>query len=203
MILACALKAAPALAAEAPTAPLSSDDQSLVLRAADYLQGLNAVQGRFTQTDARGQVSTGTFSMLRPGKARFEYDPPAQLLVVSDGYNVNIYDRKLKSFDQYPLGQTPLALLLAKTVRLDRGAAITAVDKTPDGFTLSARDARKRAAGHIDLTFSHNPMALKGWTVVDAQGQRTEVKLGPLTQTTTLDPGLFVLRNPKPHSGRP
>jgi outer membrane lipoprotein-sorting protein len=203
MILAAGLGATPVLAADAPAAPLAAADQTLVQKASDYIQALKGVQGRFTQTDARGQVSSGTFSMLRPGRARFEYDPPAQLLVVSDGYNVSIYDRKLKSFDQYPLGQTPLVLLLAKTIKLDRGVTITVVDKTPGGFVLSARDARKTAQGRIDLAFGQNPLALNGWTVIDAQGQKTEVRLGTLTQTATLDPNLFVLRDPKPHSGRP
>jgi outer membrane lipoprotein-sorting protein len=203
MILAAGLGATPVLAADAPAAPLAAADQTLVQKASDYIQALKGAQGRFTQTDARGQVSSGTFSMLRPGRARFEYDPPAQLLVVSDGYNVSIYDRKLKSFDQYPLGQTPLVLLLAKTIKLDRGVTITVVDKTPGGFVLSARDARKTAQGRIDLAFGQNPLALNGWTVIDAQGQKTEVRLGTLTQTATLDPNLFVLRDPKPHSGRP
>lgn len=203
MIMASVLVAAPALAADAPTAPLSPADQALVQQAAGYIQALKGVQGKFTQTDAKGQVSTGTFYMLRPGKARFQYDPPAQLLVVADGYNVSVYDSRLKSFDQYPLGQTPLVLLLAKNVRLDQGVVITAVDKSKDGFVIAARDGRKQAQGRISMSFTDHPVALNGWSVIDAQGQRTEVKLGALTETATLDPNLFVLRDPKPHIGRP
>lgn len=192
-----AVHAAPAT----PVAPLSAEDQAMVSRAAAYIQSLKSVQGRFEQTSSRGGASGGTFSMQRPGKARFEYEPGAQLLVVSDGYNVKVFDRKLKTFDQYPLGQTPLVLLLAREVRLDRGVVVTGVRRSADGFSLTARDARKQAEGSITLDFAAAPMALRGWTVIDAQGVRTQVRLGALTPVAQLDPDLFVLRDPKTRSG--
>ncbi len=193
----------PAAAVAAPAAALSPDDQALVQRATDYLQNLKTVSGRFTQLSASGAASTGQFYMQRPGKARFQYDPPAQLLVVSDGYNVSIYDARLKSFDQYPLGQTPLVLLLGRQVRFDRGVVVTSVDRTAEGFSITARDARKQAEGRITIYFGGDPMALKGWTVVDAQGQETRVRLGALVPASSLAPALFVLRNPRAPAGRP
>lgn len=193
--------AAPAAAAPPPTPALSEEDQALVSKAAAYIQSLKSVQGRFSQTSSRGGASAGTFSMQRPGKARFAYDPPADLLVVSDGYNVKIFDRRLKTFDQYPLGQTPLVLLLAREVRLDRGVIVTGVKRTPGGFSLTAKDARKQADGSITLDFAESPMALRGWTVVDVQGVETRVRLGELTPVPRLDPNLFVLRDPKARSG--
>lgn len=192
---------APAAAASAPA--LSPDDQALVQTATDYLQGLKTVSGRFTQISANGAASAGVFYMQRPGKARFQYDPPAQMLVVADGYNVSIYDGRLKSFDQYPLGQTPLVLLLGRQVRFDRGVVVSEVNRTEEGFSITARDARKQAEGRITLYFGGDPLALKGWTVIDAQGQETRVHLGALTPASSLDPALFVLRNPRAASGRP
>ncbi len=169
----------------------------------DYLQSLKTVQGRFTQVSANGASSTGQFYMQRPGKARFQYDPPAQMLVVADGYNVSIYDGRLKSFDQYPLGQTPLILLLGRQVRFDHGVVISSVDRASEGFSLTARDARKQAEGRITIYFGGEPLALRGWTVIDAQGQETRVHLGALTPASSLDPALFVLRNPRAPAGRP
>ena len=92
---------------------LSADDKALVDKAVAYLQGLSEAKGRFTQTDPRGAVSTGELFLKRPGKARFAYDPPSGLLVVSDGGAVAIQDNRLKTFDSYPLGATPLSLFLA------------------------------------------------------------------------------------------
>lgn len=192
----------PAHAALASAPILSADDKALVQKATDYIQALKTAQGKFTQTDPKGHVTRGSLFIQRPGKARFQYDPPAQLLVVADGSNVSVYDRKLKSFDQYPLSKTPLMLLLGDTVQLDRGVQIAAVDHSRDGFTIEARDARRPALGGINLTFSNSPMVLRGWTVIDAQGQKTEVTLGALTIKAALDPKLFVLRDPRSASAR-
>jgi len=197
----CLVGASPGLiaaahAGEPPAPTLSAADEALVARAATYIEGLHAVEGRFVQIDPKGAEETGRVYLQRPGKARFQYDPPAQLLVVSDGDTVSIYDRKLKSFDQYPLNQTPLALLLASNLHWDRAVVITSVDRTPGGFTIEAKDAHKVAQGRIAFAFSDAPLALKGWTVVDAQNQKTEVRLGPLKARTALDPRLFTLAPP-------
>jgi outer membrane lipoprotein-sorting protein len=181
----------------ATAADLPPDQQAAVQRATAYIQDLRSVTGRFTQTDPNGGTSTGTLYLQRPGKARFEYDPPAGLLVVSDGQFVGVSDRRLKTFNEYPLGRTPLVLLLAREVRLDRGVVVTGVDDTPNGFTITARDKRGEAAGKLTLIFSTDPIALKGWNLVDGQGRRTQVRLGPLSPAPHLAPGLFYIRDVK------
>ena len=181
--------------ARTQAADLSADQQALVSRATDYLQNLKTVTGRFTQTDANGDVSTGVLYLQRPGKARFEYDAPSGLLLVSDGHFVSVSDTRLKTFNEYPLDRTPLVLLLARQVRFDRGVSITAVDQTPNGFSISARDGRGRAQGRLILLFSEGPVALRGWNLIDAQGRETRVRLGPLTPADNLAPGLFYIRD--------
>lgn len=182
---------------------LSPGDKALVEEAARYLQGLKSAQARFSQTDPRGTVTNGTFSLQRPGKARFAYDAPADLTVVADGTNVNVYDGKLKTFDKYPLKQTPLALLLGDAVKFDKTVAVTSVTREKTGFTITLRDAAKQAEGRLSLSFSTGPVALTGWQVVDAQGQRTSVRLSGLKMGGALDAGLFVLKDPHPHTFKP
>src|SRR5687767_9437007 len=131
--LALALAAAP-LAGPAFGQGLAAADKALVDRATAYLQALDQAKARFVQTDARGRSVTGTVYLKRPGKARFAYDPPSGLLVVSDGGVVSVQDKRLKTFDQYPLSTTPLSLFLAKTIRLDRGVSIARVSRLADGF---------------------------------------------------------------------
>ena len=189
----------PVQAAAAPT--LSPEDKADVDKAAAYLESLNAVKGRFTQFDARGRKTEGDFYLKRPGKVRFAYDPPASMLLVSDGGTVNVWDSKLKTFESYPLKMTPLNLFLARHVRLDRGVVVTGVKRYADGFTIVARDGKKEADGQIALNFSSNPMALREWTVTDAQNQMTRVVLSGLTAAGDLDPKLFVLRDPRPPAG--
>jgi len=183
----------PALAA------LSAGDQALVNQAVAYLQSMKSVKGRFVQTDARGATTQGTIYLQRPGKARFAYDAPSGLTVVSDGARVSVQDKRLKTFNQYPLSSTPLALLLAREVRLDKGVQVTKVTRLADGFTLTAVDARKKTRGQISLTFTSSPVRLVGWNVTDAQGGSTRVRLTGL-QATSIPASMFVMRDPRPKS---
>jgi outer membrane lipoprotein-sorting protein len=181
---------------DAPPAPLSDDDRALVDKAAAYLDGLGQVKGRFVQTDPRGTSSSGVLYLNRPGKARFEYEGPAQRLVVSDGHTVVVYDGRLKTFNRYPLGSTPLALFLQRHVRLDQKVVVDRVDRLPGGFQIVAHDGRHESQGHITLSFSDGPVELKEWSIIDARGARTDVRLSDLQPASGLDPALFQLQNP-------
>ncbi|HEX2817052.1 MAG TPA: outer membrane lipoprotein carrier protein LolA [Phenylobacterium sp.] len=187
-----------ALAAPAAPVALSADDQALVDKAVAYLQGLGEARGRFVQSDGRGAATQGELFLKRPGKARFAYDPPSGLLVVSDGGRVIVQDKRLNTFTAYPLGATPLSLLLAKTIRLDKGVQVTRVTRAADGFSITARDGKKETAGQITLSFADNPMSLVSWAVTDAQGRTTQVRISGLQRTSGLDPELFVLKDTRP-----
>jgi outer membrane lipoprotein-sorting protein len=191
------LLAAPALAAErAPPPPLSDEDRATVEKAADYLDGLGQLKGRFVQTDPRGSMSQGTLYLNRPGKARFEYEGPAQRLVVSDGRSVVVYDGRLKTRNRYPLGSTPLALFLQRHVRLDQKVVVDRVDHLPGQFIIVAHDGRHESQGHVVLTFSESPVELREWSIVDARGGKTSVRLSELEPVSGLDPGLFQVQEP-------
>ncbi len=188
-LLAAASPAA-ALAAPQSSAGLSIADRALVERAAAYLDGLTQAQGRFVQTDARGQTSEGELYLDRPGKARFEYQHPPSLLVIADGSTVMVIDRRLNTRTRYPLGSTPLGLFLQKHVRLDK-IDITAIDRSPGGFSITARGGGKGMRGQITLSFSEQPIALRQWSIVDAQGGRTTVRISDLQPAHGLDQTLF------------
>ena len=146
-------------------------------RARGYLQRISSAKGRFTQTDPRGHLTTGTFYLRRPGRARFEYDPPSGLVVASNGFRVAVLNRRLGTLDAYPLGATPLGVLLSRDIRIDKNVEVGAVKRRPGGFEVVARQASKRNEGEISLDFDDAPMALAGWAITDAQGGVTRVKL--------------------------
>ncbi|HLI67475.1 MAG TPA: outer-membrane lipoprotein carrier protein LolA [Caulobacteraceae bacterium] len=190
--IAAALVAAAATAGARAAPALSSDDRALVSQAASYLDGFGELKGRFLQTDPRGQTTGGVLYLKRPGYARFVYDPPSNVLVVADGHTVSITDPRLRTFDRYPLGATPLALILAKHVRLDRGVEVISVSHDAEGFTLTARDAAHPHAGQVTLAFTDHPLRLAAWTMVDAQGRTTRIRLTALEATSGLPASLFV-----------
>jgi outer membrane lipoprotein-sorting protein len=194
-----ALLTAGAVLALAPVqalAALAPADQALVDRAVAYLQDLAAAQGRFRQTDWRGTQTTGRLWLQRPGRARFAYDPPSGLVLVSDGRVVAQTNSRLKTTSRVPLAATPLALFLAKDIRLDRGVTVTEVKRYGEDFAIVARDGRKQTPGQIELRFAGAPMALKGWTIVDNQGRPTRVDLTELQRVGSLDRSLFVVPPP-------
>jgi outer membrane lipoprotein-sorting protein len=196
------LLAAPALLlpGTALARALAPADQALVDKAVTYLQGLPSAKGRFVQTDARGSRTQGVIYMQRPGRARFEYDAPSSLLVVSDGKVVSVADKRLKTVNRYFLSQTPLKLFLADEIRLDRGVTVSRVSRLADGFEITAQDRAGKTRGQIVLTFGDNPMQLLGWKITDARNAETQVRLTSLVRTSDLDPALF--RAPFPQHSR-
>ena len=198
-----ALIGLPALAAGTRTV-LAPDDQALVDKAVGYLQDLASAQGHFRQTDWRGTQTTGRFWLQRPGKARFAYDPPSGLVLVSDGRIVAQTNTRLKTTSRVPLAATPLALFLAKDIRLDRGVQVTEIKHYGADFAIVAKDSRKETPGQIELRFEGAPLALAGWTIVDNQGRPTRVDLVDLQRVGGLDSKLFVTPPPpRPATARP
>ncbi len=194
-----ALAAAPAWAQTG----LSAADREALGRAQTYLRGLTSAQGTFTETGAGGQRRTGRFWLQRPGKMRFEYTNPAGLLVVSDGSNVMRYDPRLNTFQQVPLGQTPLSTFLSRNVSFDQGVRVDDVTIRSSGaFAVTVRDARRPNEGYAILAFAGSPMRLQEWTVVDAQGSRTRTQLTELRPASGLAASLFQLRDPTRRPGR-
>jgi outer membrane lipoprotein-sorting protein len=175
---------------------LTDDEAALVHRAAGYLDGLDVATGRFTQTAASGAMSAGTFWLQRPGRARFDYDPPSGLRIAADGSVVSVIDTRLRTIHSYPLGATPLSLFLARHVALDRGARVEAVIQTSQAFTVVVRDGRAKARGSIALDFRREPLALTGWTVSDARGAKVAVGLASFERSEPKPAAFFVLRDP-------
>lgn len=185
-----------AFARPAAVVPLSAQDQVLADKAIGYLQATKSAKGRFIQTDSRGNVAPGAFYLQRPGKARFDYDAPARMIMASDGQVVSVWNLRLKTFQSYPLGMTPLGIFLAKEIRLDRGVKVVRVDHLADGFTVIARDTRHQSEGQIALTFVDSPLRLSGWTVTDAQGLSTRVSLTDFALAAPFDASFFKPTNP-------
>lgn len=176
-------------------APVAGPASSpMVKTALDYLRGLATVDGRFEQTDARDAVSTGRFFLQRVGRARFDYDPPAQLSIISDGHKVFVINGRLKTLQSYPLAMTPFGLFLAREIRLDQGARVTSVGNRPGGFSITAVARRSPTRGSITLDFNRSPVALTGWSIGGGGGRPVRVRLLSLAPATPRDDSWFDAR---------
>lgn len=157
-----------------------------------YLRGLRAAEGRFRQTNPNGSIQTGRFFLAKPGRIRFEYDSPAGAMVIADGINVGVFDPKSnRGATRYPLGRTPLGLLLRDDLSLAEPGLVLGATRGPDGVAITVVDPRAPDEGRMVMTFGETPIALKGWVITTRAGQRTEVVLTEMRRPTELSRSLF------------
>lgn len=147
----------------------------------NYLNQLTSAEAAFTQINGDGTISTGTLYMRRPGKMRFEYNPPEQALVMANNGAVVVFDRKLGGDpESYPLNRTPLGLILARNVDLSRANMVVAHGYDGTATTVTAQDPENPEYGSIQLKFTDNPVELRQWIITDDGGGQTTVVLGAL-----------------------
>jgi len=158
----------------------------------DYLNALETAEARFEQINDDGSISTGTVYIKRPGKMRFEYDPPQKALVLASANAVYIFDGKSNQAPTtYPLRRTPLSIILGRNVNL--GQADMVVGHAFDGTAtlITAQDPRNREYGSIQMKFTDAPVQLRQWIVHDSGGGQTTIILEDLKTGGSLPNRLF------------
>ncbi|WP_294642790.1 outer-membrane lipoprotein carrier protein LolA [uncultured Aureimonas sp.] len=158
-------------------------------RVADHFSGVKSMKGNFVQFDAAGNQTEGTFFMERPGKIRFDYSG-SPVRVIADGSQVAVNNRKLNTWDLYPLSKTPLKLLLDQ--RIDLSAAnIQSVKEGADLTTIVMGDKSIFGNSRITMMFDPSTMDLRQWTIRDAQGKDTTVMVYNVVEGGAVDDKLF------------
>jgi outer membrane lipoprotein-sorting protein len=180
----------PAFMAAFAATPAFADQISLGDLSA-YLNDIRTAQGDFTQINGDGSISTGTISMHRPGRIRFDYDGN-DVLVMAGGGQVAIFDGRSNSRpEQYPLSRTPLNLILDRNVDLARSGMVVAQDYDGTATRVTAQDPDQPQIGTITLVFTDDPVELRQWVIVDEGGSETTVVLGALQQDVRVASRLF------------
>jgi outer membrane lipoprotein-sorting protein len=157
-----------------------------------YLRGLRSAEGSFRQTNPNGSTQTGRFFLQKPGRIRFEYERPKGAMVIADGINVAVFDPKSNRVSsRYPLGRTPLSLLLRENLSLREPGMVQGATRDANGIQITVVDPRAPAEGRMIMTFSENPVALTQWVITTKAGQRTAVALTGMRTAATLDRSLF------------
>lgn len=156
---------------------LSEEERSVLGDISGKLSGIETMNGEFVQFDPNGQQRQGKFYIARPGRVRFQYDPPATINVVADGKSVLVFDKKLQTYDIWPLSQTPLRLLLDSNLDLATSDRVRSVSVAPDLVEVELEDETRFSAGTLNLVFDRTTYELRQWTVTDQQGLQTQVAL--------------------------
>ena len=169
-----------------------------------YLDGLRSVQAKFTQINADGSLSTGHLYIKRPGRVRFEYDPPNKALILAAGGQLAIFDPNGNDIpESYPLSKTPLSLILADNINLSRERMVRGHEFDGTSTILTMQDPEYPESGLMALVFTGPDPQLRQWVIEDQNGEQTVVVLNDVATGISLKDNLFnVMINQEKRRGK-
>jgi outer membrane lipoprotein-sorting protein len=195
------LSAVAAAAAPPAAVALTPQDNADLQRIAAYLGSIRTMYAKFRQVASGGGIATGQLWMARPGRMRFEYDPPNQILLLADMFYVYYVDKELVQMSKVGLKSTPAWLLLRDPITFS-DLIVTRFERGPNTVRLTVVEKTEPDNGSLTMVFSDNPLALQQWSIVDQQRKTTTVSLYDERFGMALDPKLFVYQDPYAASRR-
>jgi outer membrane lipoprotein-sorting protein len=180
-------------------AELPPGQQAVVRQVEAYFNGIRTLEADFRQLAPDGSIATGKLLIDRNRSAlRFDYDPPSKILLIAPGdWRLIFYDGSIQQVNVIPIGETPLGFLLSEEVKLAGDVSVQGVAERPGEVDVTLVRAKEPDQGKVVLTLAREPMALKRWSVTDAQGLITQIDLERIRTGVELDRSLFVWRDPK------
>jgi outer membrane lipoprotein carrier protein len=168
-----------------------------------YLRTTQSGRGDFEQKvfDKTGklvQESYGTFAFLRPGRFRWTYVKPQQV-IVGDGERVWIHDADLNQVTvrrvSRVLGATPAALL-AGSSDIDQAFELKELGEK-DGLEWLEAKPREKEAGFDRMRLGMATSGVAAMELVDHFGQTTLLRFSNVVRNPQIDPGTFHFTPPK------
>ncbi|KJE33861.1 cell envelope biogenesis protein LolA [Thalassospira sp. HJ] len=186
------------------TASAQSSDQispEMIEKIENYLAGITTLKAEFVQISSDGGAAEGDLYMERPGKMRFEYNPPAQILLVSTGHDFIYFDKEINAPTYFDIDETPAGIILAENISLTDKVKIVDYRRTAETVRIELVRKSDPGAGSVTLVFSEKPMQLRQWIVTDPTGIETTVTLFNTQEGMKLDPELFKFERIWPQRG--
>lgn len=169
---------APSNAAAVQAFPMNAEQQKQLKRVSDYLDQIDTLQSGFLQISSTGETANGTILLSRPKHLRIEYDPPSPILIIANGEYLSYVDTELEQVNHMPVDDTPAAFLLRDDFSFTgKDLTVTGFQNVANTIRVSVVKTSDPLAGELTLVVSDNPMQLRKWAIVDAQGTTTDVTL--------------------------
>ena len=182
--------------AQVRPAALTAEDRADVARIQAYLNSIKSLHARFLQVAPNGATSEGQAWLVRPGRLRFQYDPPAPFLLVGGHGLLVFHDSQLQQTSNIPLDSTPLGLLLQDNLTLSGDITIVSFSRGPGQVQVGLVRTKSPQDGVLTLIFATDPLTLRQWTVLDAQRQETRVTLYNVQRGGSYPDSLFEFVDP-------
>jgi outer membrane lipoprotein-sorting protein len=195
--------ALPAILTIAAPALAQSGDLAQVRR---HLAETSSMTASFSQTDRANKVLNGTLTLKRPGKIRFQYEKGVPILIVGDGKSLYFVDYSVKQVSRWPVGNSPLAVLLDPRKDISRFARVQPTNN-PNVVSVEVRDPGHPEYGRITMIFQKGGggpagLTLQGWVALDSQNNRTTIRLSNQQFNGPVSDGAFRWSDPRSAGGR-
>lgn len=197
---------APALLLAPAAEAQSTTGNAQLNRAAGALRAISTLRADFTQTDRNGQTLAGTLALRNPGRIRFQYTD-ANMLVVSNGRTLSVIDYEVQQVERWPIRNSPLGALLDPNRDISRYGRVVPTN-SPGVISIRVDDPDRPEIPQITLIFVEKAgapggMELNSWVALDAQNNRTTVRLRNHRYGVAVPDSTFTFRDPRPTSRRP
>jgi outer membrane lipoprotein-sorting protein len=190
----------PLAAAVAIAAPALAQSGDLGL-VQSHLRAVNTMTAAFTQTDRAGKTLTGTLTLKKPGRIRFQYQKGVPILIVGDGKALTFIDYSVRQVQRWPIGNSPLGVLINPDKDISRYAKVVPTGDTRV-VSVEGYDPKHPEYGRITMVFARDGAApgglmLQGWVTLDSQGNRTTIRLAGQRFNAPVSDGTFRWNDPR------
>nr|WP_085997502.1 outer membrane lipoprotein carrier protein LolA [Novosphingobium pentaromativorans] len=173
--------AVPALAPGEVAVAATKAENAQLSEAVAALRGISTLRADFVQTDRTGQSVTGTLTLKRPGRIRFQYEKSVNMLIVSDGKALTMIDYDVNQVQRWPISNSPLGALLDPNRDVAKFGTVKPTGN-PNVVSVEVRDSKHPEYGVITLIFTRKASAPAGlelsyWVALDSQNKRTTIQL--------------------------
>lgn len=168
-----------------------------IKRVEDYLSGLTTITSEFVQAAPDGKLSSGKFFLERPGRMRWQYNPPTPILMVANGSDMVYYDYELEQISHIPMDSTLIGFLAQEKIRFDNSVGIISFTEGAGTIRIGVAQRSKPTDGQLVLELSDKPLLIRNMVVTDTNGQVTTVALNNANFGAKIDKNLFDFRDPR------
>ncbi len=194
--------APPLMAADKPAVSFISAEEieknkTLIANIEAYLTSLNSIVANFNQVAPDGTLTSGKFYMERPGKMRWQYNPPTPILMVANGIELVFYDYELEQVNHIPLNDSIISFMSREKIKFGDDVGILSLEDKEGVIRISIAERKKPTEGQLLLEFTKSPLLIRNMVITDATNQITSVALSNAEFGKKIDKELFIWRDPR------
>ena len=170
----------------------SANQSKIITSILSYLNNTKTMVADFIQIAPDGTSSDGKFYLSRPGKLRWQYEPPVPMLIIVNGKKLMYYDYELNEVSYTDTDEVMGSFLTAPKIDFHEHNVTLEEINNKYGF-IKIMLKHKKENKSMKMTFSENPIELKKIDFFDENNQQTSISFHNIKYNTILDSKLFYL----------